>query len=102
MRFFRRKYKGTSISHRQARMDTKTQKFNLLARKLAEIIVRPKGDKKSKLSQLKTGPGNNNNNNINPTTLAKHPIRPRGSSGTPPLATTQRALKGVYFQQYQQ
>ena len=32
MRFFRRKYKRAPISHRQARMDMKTQKFNLLAR----------------------------------------------------------------------
>ena len=28
--------------------------IDILARKLAEIIVRPKGDKKSKLSKLKT------------------------------------------------
>ena len=32
MRFFRRKYKGASISHRRARISTETQKFNLLAR----------------------------------------------------------------------
>jgi hypothetical protein len=35
----------------------------------------------------------NNFNNFKPTTIAKHPIRPRGSSGTPPLVTTQRAHK---------
>ena len=33
-----------------------------------EKIVRPKGDKKSKLSKLKQKYGNNNLNNINPTT----------------------------------
>ena len=41
----------------QPRMSTDghgKRNIDILARKLAEIIVRPKGDKKSKLSKLKT------------------------------------------------
>ena len=45
---------GRYANHGRARMDTEKKNIDILARKLAEIIVRPKGDKKSKLSKLKT------------------------------------------------
>ena len=56
------------MSHGRAQIDTDTRNIYSPTRYAQEIIVRPKGDKKSKLSQLKRRYGNNNSNNINPTT----------------------------------
>ena len=43
-----------NTSHRRAQMNTDTRNIYSPTRYAREIIVRPKGDKKSKLSQLKT------------------------------------------------